>query len=219
MEINPMNILTFIPSPQVVVHQDNYAFPSSIVLDENNYSLWSQLRKCDLGLITRLDTLSEIHHDLYKVTQDWKYGSPRTTESKIGSSTPWIHLWCRGSSFSRQPRTFGTLSSKSSMMTLIRPTSSNWINDHSIPDKMVIHYPLIIQNWWPSSKKLMTEVHPKQESSMTSFTSTQSWHAFKSIFFSLDSTPSLNNFEVRSYMSIQNWTLKGAYVVVWREQH
>ncbi|KAH9696165.1 retrovirus-related pol polyprotein from transposon RE1 [Citrus sinensis] len=31
------------PAPQVVVHQDNSAFPTGITLDETNYSLWSQL--------------------------------------------------------------------------------------------------------------------------------------------------------------------------------
>ncbi|KAK9218041.1 hypothetical protein WN943_006675 [Citrus x changshan-huyou] len=30
-------------APQVVVHQENSAFPTGITLDETNYSLWSQL--------------------------------------------------------------------------------------------------------------------------------------------------------------------------------
>ena len=32
-----------IPTQQIIVHQDNSDFPTEIILDETNYSLWSQL--------------------------------------------------------------------------------------------------------------------------------------------------------------------------------
>ena len=34
---------------QVVVHQDNSAFPTGITLDETNYSLWSQLMEMQIS--------------------------------------------------------------------------------------------------------------------------------------------------------------------------
>jgi len=43
------NLNPIVPVPQnsrtspIIIHQDNSAFPASIILDENNYPLWSQL--------------------------------------------------------------------------------------------------------------------------------------------------------------------------------
>ena len=34
---------TFTPANPIVVHQDNFTFPTSIMLDETNFPLWSQL--------------------------------------------------------------------------------------------------------------------------------------------------------------------------------
>lgn len=31
------------PTPPIIIHQDNSTFPTSIILDETNYPLWSQL--------------------------------------------------------------------------------------------------------------------------------------------------------------------------------
>ena len=36
-------------APQIIVHQDNSAFPAGITLDETNYSLWSQLMEMRFG--------------------------------------------------------------------------------------------------------------------------------------------------------------------------
>ena len=38
------------PPPQIVVDQDNSAFPIGITLDETNYSLWSQLMEMRIGV-------------------------------------------------------------------------------------------------------------------------------------------------------------------------
>ncbi|XP_059650414.1 uncharacterized protein LOC132296216 [Cornus florida] len=37
------------PAPQIIVHQDNSTFPTRIILDETNYSLWSQLVEIQVG--------------------------------------------------------------------------------------------------------------------------------------------------------------------------
>jgi len=43
------NLNPIVPIPQnsqaspIIIHQDNSAFPTSIILDENNYPLWCQL--------------------------------------------------------------------------------------------------------------------------------------------------------------------------------
>jgi hypothetical protein len=45
------NLNPIVPVPQnsqtspIIIHQDNSAFLTSIILDENNYPLWSQLMK------------------------------------------------------------------------------------------------------------------------------------------------------------------------------
>jgi len=36
-------------APQIIVHQDNSAFPVGITLDETKYSLWSQLIGMRIG--------------------------------------------------------------------------------------------------------------------------------------------------------------------------
>lgn len=36
-------------APQIIVHQDNSAFPVGITLDETNFSLWSQLMEMHIG--------------------------------------------------------------------------------------------------------------------------------------------------------------------------
>jgi hypothetical protein len=37
------------PLPQIVVHHDNSVFPNSVILDETNYALWSQLMEMRIG--------------------------------------------------------------------------------------------------------------------------------------------------------------------------
>ena len=37
------------PTQQIIVHQDNSTFPTGIILDETNYSLWSQLMEMRIG--------------------------------------------------------------------------------------------------------------------------------------------------------------------------
>ena len=37
------------PTQQIIVHQDNFAFPTGIILDETNYPLWSQLMEMRIG--------------------------------------------------------------------------------------------------------------------------------------------------------------------------
>ena len=55
MEINSTSEIntTTVPTPtlttQIVVHQDNYAFPNNIILNEMNFSLWSQLMEMRIG--------------------------------------------------------------------------------------------------------------------------------------------------------------------------
>ncbi|KAH9726797.1 hypothetical protein KPL70_008430 [Citrus sinensis] len=46
------------PAPQVVVHQDNSAFPTGITLDETNYSLWSQLMEMRISARNKADYLT-----------------------------------------------------------------------------------------------------------------------------------------------------------------
>jgi len=49
------NLNPIVPVPQnsqtspIIIHQDNSAFPTSIILDENNYPLWSQLMEMCIG--------------------------------------------------------------------------------------------------------------------------------------------------------------------------
>jgi len=35
--------ISIVPTPtqQIIVHQDNFTFPTRVILDETNYSLWS----------------------------------------------------------------------------------------------------------------------------------------------------------------------------------
>ncbi|XVF37530.1 hypothetical protein REPUB_Repub20aG0016600 [Reevesia pubescens] len=37
------------PTPPVIIHQDNSVFPTTLILDETNYSLWSQLMEMCIG--------------------------------------------------------------------------------------------------------------------------------------------------------------------------
>ena len=37
------------PTQQIIIHQDNSTFPTRIILDETNYSLWSQLIEMCIG--------------------------------------------------------------------------------------------------------------------------------------------------------------------------
>ena len=46
------------PAPQVVVHQDNSAFPTRITLDETNYSLLSQLMEMQISARNKADYLT-----------------------------------------------------------------------------------------------------------------------------------------------------------------
>ena len=49
------NLHPIVPVPQnsqaspIVIHQDSFAFPTSIILDESNYPLWSQLMEMCIG--------------------------------------------------------------------------------------------------------------------------------------------------------------------------
>ena len=47
-----------IPTQQIIVHQDNYAFPTEIILDETNYSLWSQLMEMRIGALNKAGYLT-----------------------------------------------------------------------------------------------------------------------------------------------------------------
>ena len=68
------------PTQQIIVHQDNSTFPTGVILDETNYSLWSQLMKMRIGLGTKLDISREkqknqkleipiLEHGLLKITE------------------------------------------------------------------------------------------------------------------------------------------------------
>ncbi len=35
--------------PPIIIHQDNAAFPTSIILDDTNYPLWSKLMEMHIG--------------------------------------------------------------------------------------------------------------------------------------------------------------------------
>ncbi|XP_012845869.1 PREDICTED: uncharacterized protein LOC105965870 [Erythranthe guttata] len=45
--IVPTNITN--PTQNIVIQQDNSAFPTSVILDETNYALWSQLMEMRIG--------------------------------------------------------------------------------------------------------------------------------------------------------------------------
>lgn len=47
------------PTPPIIIHQDNSAFPTNIILDETNYPLCLNLWRCALALTTNLKTLPE----------------------------------------------------------------------------------------------------------------------------------------------------------------
>ena len=44
--------------PSIIIHQDNSAFSTSIILDETNYQLWSQLMEMHIGARNRAGYLT-----------------------------------------------------------------------------------------------------------------------------------------------------------------
>ena len=51
--------ITSAPPPQIIVHQDNSPLPTSITLDEMNYSLWSQLMEMRISARNKVGYLIE----------------------------------------------------------------------------------------------------------------------------------------------------------------
>ena len=46
------------PLPPMIVHQDNFAFPNSIILDDTNYSLWSPLMEMHISACNKAGYLT-----------------------------------------------------------------------------------------------------------------------------------------------------------------
>jgi len=57
----------------VIVHHDNSTFPTSIVLDETNFSLWSQLMERAIGARNKIGFL--IGEKVKPTTNDLSYGT------------------------------------------------------------------------------------------------------------------------------------------------
>ena len=45
-------------TPSIVIQQDNYSFPTSIILDDTNYQLWSQLMEMRIGARNKIGYLT-----------------------------------------------------------------------------------------------------------------------------------------------------------------
>ncbi|KAJ8768201.1 hypothetical protein K2173_021141 [Erythroxylum novogranatense] len=48
---------SYIPPPSIIVQQDNVVFPTSVVLDETNFPLWSQLMEMRIGARNKIGYL------------------------------------------------------------------------------------------------------------------------------------------------------------------
>jgi hypothetical protein len=74
------NLNPIIPVPQnsqtspIIIHQDNSAFPTSIILDENNYPLWSQLMEMRIGARNKTEYLTRAANQKIPCLQ---HGSPK----------------------------------------------------------------------------------------------------------------------------------------------
>lgn len=69
--------------PSIIVHHDNSAFPSSIVLDETNFPLWSQLMEMRIGGRNKIGYL--IGENAKPITNDPNYVTWITENSRVKS--------------------------------------------------------------------------------------------------------------------------------------
>jgi hypothetical protein len=46
------------PASRIIVHQDNSPLPNGIILNETNYSLWSQIMKMQIGARNKVGYLT-----------------------------------------------------------------------------------------------------------------------------------------------------------------
>ncbi|KAJ8768637.1 hypothetical protein K2173_023541 [Erythroxylum novogranatense] len=69
------------PPPSIIVQQDNSIFPTSVVLDETNFSLWSQLMEMRIGARNKIGYLTG---EMVKpATNDSSYATWTTDNNKV----------------------------------------------------------------------------------------------------------------------------------------
>lgn len=87
-------------APQIIVQQDNSTFPNSVVLDETNYPVWSQLIEMRIGARNKVRYLTgeltkpsptDLTYDTW-ITENhkvrsWLIGSRLTTTKEIWEAT------------------------------------------------------------------------------------------------------------------------------------
>ena len=97
------NLNPIVPVPQnsqtspIIIHQDNSAFPTSIILDENNYPLWSQLMEMRIGArnktgyLTRAAKKPELEDPMFAT---WITESQKVKSWLIDSMSPLLMQRC-----------------------------------------------------------------------------------------------------------------------------
>ena len=70
-------------SHSIVIHQDNATFPSTIILDESNYPLWSQIMEMRIGARNKIGFLTGASKK--PAADDPKFGAWLTENHKVKS--------------------------------------------------------------------------------------------------------------------------------------
>ncbi|KAK2990725.1 hypothetical protein RJ640_003793 [Escallonia rubra] len=68
------------PTPKIIIQQDNSAFPTSIILNETNYPLWSQLMEMHIGAHNKADISPEKRRSQPLKIPATQHGSPKLTD-------------------------------------------------------------------------------------------------------------------------------------------
>lgn len=173
------------PAP-IVVHQDNSAFPTGIMLDETNFSLWSQLMEMRIGARNKAGYL----------TGDIEKPGPGDPRLEIWiTENHRVKSWLIESMNPSLMRRFICLPTAKEIWDAVSRTFYDGADETTM-------------SWWLFSKKLIVGLPPKPEQWTACFTSTRPWQGSVFTSSSVASTQPSSKFVGRSYGKTPSLTSK-----------